>query len=239
MYAKILYLKIRREGDNQMNKRLLAKLCRSILILLLTVSMLLGAVPASNAQDGTYKAGAVRRLDGVVPDYMDYVDDSVLFQLPDSIKPEDEISVIITVDVISLLDAYEKTDKTISLSAYVLSDEAAQIQSRIDGRKAEILSALDELGVAYTTGQDYETLLAGFELILQASDFEAACKALGEGEDAIVGEVTRPPRLSWWKMWSTYSIPAFSTAPRFPTTAPVWWWPFWTPAWILPILRSR
>ena len=172
-----------------MNKRLLAKLSRSILILLLTVSMLLGAVPASNAQDGTYKAGGIQRLDGVEPDYMDYVDDSVLFQLPDSIKPEDEISVIITVDVISLLDAYEKTDKTMSLSAYVLSDEAAQIQTRINGRKAEILSALDELGVAYTTGQDYETLLAGFELILQASDFEAACKALGEGEDAIVGEV--------------------------------------------------
>ena len=189
MYAKILYLKIRREGDNQMNKRLLAKLSRSILILLLTVSMLLGAVPASNAQDGTYKAGAIRRMDGVEPDYMDYVDDSVLFKLPDSIKPEDEISVIITVDVISLLDAYEKTDKTMSLSAYVLSDEAAQIQTRINGRKAEILNALDELGIAYTTGQDYETLLAGFELILQASDFEAACKALGEGEDAIVGEV--------------------------------------------------
>ena len=160
-----------------------------MLVLLLAVTMLISAIPASAVQAAVYQASGIERLEGLEVDYSEYVDDSVLFQLPDTISPEEEISVIITVDDAALLDAYEATDKTMSFSEYVLSEEAAAAKAKIEARKAEILSALDDQGIAYSTGKDYATLLSGFELVIQAGDFEATCKSLDAGENAIIGEV--------------------------------------------------
>ena len=161
-----------------------------VLVLLLAAALLLGAIPATHVQASAYQSSKIERLEGIDVDYSEFVDDSVMFQLPDTISPEEEISVIITVDVVALLDAYEATDKTMSFSEYVeSSEEAAGIKEQIGTRKAEILSTLDDQGIAYSIGEDYTTLLSGFELVIQASDFEATCKSLDAGENAIIGEV--------------------------------------------------
>ena len=174
-----------------MKKKSLVKGMRCLLILLLTAAVLFGAVPVSQAQAAEHEASYIERLDdSLAADYTEYLDSSVAFQLSDSISPEEEISVIITVDVPNLMDAYDATDKTMSFSEYVLnSEESAAIQAQIGQRKAEILAVLDSEGVAYTTGEDYCTVLSGFELLIQASDYSAACMSLGSGEQAIVGEV--------------------------------------------------
>ena len=49
-------------------------------------------------------------------------------------------------------------------------------------RSAWILAALDEQNISYTTGAEYTTLLAGFELVIRAGDFGAACKTLDMGQ---------------------------------------------------------
>ena len=98
--------------------------------------------------------------------------------------------MIITVDVANLMDAYEDTDKTMSFTEYALSSsEAAAIIAQIGEEKARILSKLDDLKIAYTTGENYSTVLSGFEIVIQAGDFGATCKALGDGEGIIVSEV--------------------------------------------------
>ena len=172
-----------------MKKETIAKVSR-VLVALLAAASFLSAVPVTQVQAATYQASHIERLEGITVDYSDFVDDSVMFQLPDTIDPDEEISVIITLDEINLMDAYEATDKTMSFSEYVLSDdEASQIIARIGERKAEILKRLDEQQIAYSTGEDYETLLCGFELLIQASDFEVTCKSLGDGEAAVIGEV--------------------------------------------------
>ena len=191
-------VKIIRERRIHMNKNALTKVSRMAVALLVAVSTFAGLVPAVPVQAAEAKeanvsnqASYIERLDdSLAADYTQYLDTSVAFQLSDSIKDDEQISVIITVDVISLMDAYEDSDKSVSFSDYVLySEEADSVRQQIAAEKTRILSALDEQMIAYETGEDYDTLVSGFELVIQAGDYAAACQSLGDGDKAIVGEV--------------------------------------------------
>lgn len=189
MYALIFERKSMEKGDRHMKKKPEFNVLRSLLILLVAAAMMLGTVPVAQAAE--YEASYIELLeDAPEMDLSQYVDSSVMFQLPDTISPNEEISVIITVDVPNLMDAYEAADKTMSFKEYALeSEEAARIEAQIAERKAAILAALDDQGVAYTTGKDYATLISGFEILIQADNFEITCKSLASGENAIIGEV--------------------------------------------------
>ena len=173
-----------------MKKMTLKKAVRSLLVLLVTAAIGLSVLPTSRAQASDYQAAYIRKLeDSLAADYSAYLNSDVVFQLSDRVSAEEEISVIITVDAATLMDAYDQTDKTMAFGEYVLSDEALEVQARIDRRQAEILTALDEQGVAYTLGESYNVLFSGFEIRIQAADYAATCMSLGDGENAIVGEV--------------------------------------------------
>ncbi|MBP3388366.1 MAG: S8 family serine peptidase, partial [Clostridia bacterium] len=175
-----------------MKNTLLTKSLRSATSVLATAAILLGTAPVVNAQESSYEASGIQRLDGLNVNYADYLDSNVAFQLPDGVADDDEISVIITVDVDTLMDAYEQTDKTMSFREYAASDEATTITEQIGARKAEILSLLDEQGVAYTTGEDYSSVLSGFEIVIKAKDYAVTCMSLEDGEKAILGEEYYP-----------------------------------------------
>ena len=90
------------------------------------------------------------------------------------------------------MDAYKTSAKTMSFGEYALdSAEAAQVRADINAKKAALLARLDEQELTYTVGEEYDTLLAGFELLITASDFGAVCGALEGDADVIVGEVYR------------------------------------------------
>ncbi|MBR5570214.1 MAG: leucine-rich repeat protein [Oscillospiraceae bacterium] len=167
------------------------KLWRPALVMLLVMVMVLSMIPVSpvQASNATKSGATINRLDDLKVDYKDYLNNSVMFQLADHIADDQEISVIITVDVPDMLTAYEQGDSTQSFAQYVLNDqEAADIQSQIAGEKAQILQKLDEAGVNYTQGLDYATLLSGFELVIQARDFDITCQSLTDGQGIIVCE---------------------------------------------------
>ncbi|MBE5939023.1 MAG: hypothetical protein E7266_01375 [Lachnospiraceae bacterium] len=131
----------------------------------------------------------IEKIEGLTGiDISQYYDNSVMFRLPESIKDDQEISVIIALDVVDLMDAYKGTDKTMSFAEYVLSDEAAEIKASIESQKSEILSNLDSKGVDYVVGENYSTVLSGFEVIIKAADFTDTCKSLTKGANVIVGE---------------------------------------------------
>ncbi len=164
--------------------------------MLLALAMTAAAAPVTYAQEQEKeetgnKASYIKPMgDSLTVDYSAYLDDEKVFRLPDTIRDDEEISVIITLDVVNLLDAYEGTDKVMSLQEYALSSpEAAEIQSQIAAQKAQVLAGLDELGISYRTGEDYATLLSGFELLITARDFAKTCSVLSAGQDAIIGEV--------------------------------------------------
>ncbi len=171
-------------------RKIQTHIVKAIALVILAVAVLLGTVMMPQARASSYQASYVEKLDGVSIDISEYLDNSVMFQLPDTVKDDQEISVIITVDVINLMDAYEKTDKSITFSEYALtSSDAADIQAQIRDEKARILAKLDEQNVCYTVGDEYNVILSGFEILIEAADFDMTCKALGEGEGIIVSEV--------------------------------------------------
>ncbi|MBR6562375.1 MAG: leucine-rich repeat protein [Clostridia bacterium] len=144
------------------------------------------AAPSVNAlENDSY----IQRLDGLTFDHMQYVDNSVMFRLPDGIGDDEEISVIVTVDSATVMDAYENSDKTMSIGEFAQkSDEARFVRQSVFNERAKMLSKLESVKVDYTVGEIYDTVLCGFEIIISAGDFEKAGRALGDGKNLIVGE---------------------------------------------------
>ena len=191
VYCKY-YVKKKRKAIEHMKKINKVKMLRSSLICLIVAAMLVGYLPAPIGQVSGYDSGPHIQLMENAPklDLQDYLDQSVMFQLPANIKDDENISVIITVDENNLMDAYEATDKTMSFTDYALeSQEAADLRSNIAAQKAEVLAELDRNGIAYSLGHDYDTLISGFEIEIVAADFDATCKSLKDGQGIIVSEV--------------------------------------------------
>ena len=176
-----------------MNKSALMKVSRSMIALLMAVAMFVGAVPVVPVQASAYHASYIKKLDNsLASDYKEYLNDSNVFQLADHIQEDEEISVIITLPVTSLMDAYEESDKTMSFSDYALqSEEAAALRQQMAREEEAILAVLDEKAITYQVGEHYDTLVSGFELVIQAADYSATCQSLTEGAQATVGEVYR------------------------------------------------
>ncbi len=172
-----------------MKKKNLFRSTQAWLVILLVVVMVVGIAVMPHAQAADYRASYIDRMDNVSVNYQDYLDSSVMQSLPESIKDDQQISVIVLLDQPSIMDAYNNSDKTVSLEEFALNGaEAEKIRTQIAGQKAQILQTLDEKNVAYTQGEEYDTLLSGFELVIKAGDFNATCKSLGEGNGIIVSE---------------------------------------------------
>ena len=182
-----------RKAIEQMKKKSKFNLLRTSLICLLAASIVIGGLSFSKGQASVYGASHIQKLENApTVDIREYLDNSVLFQLPDTVADDEEISVIITVDENNLMDAYEATDRVMSFQDYALySEEAAQLRQNIEEQKDEILKQLDQQGISYTLGHDYATLLSGFEIEILAKDFNATCKSLKDGQGIVVSEEYR------------------------------------------------
>lgn len=188
-----------------MKKKVLARVFKSVTSLLCISAILadslavsaapstigyLSAIESSDKGDSEFDASFIQSLDDLGLSFTDYLDSSVMFKLPDNVKDDDEISVIITVDVVNIMDAYEGTDKTMSFSEFALNSEAADnIRADIAKEKKEFLDKLNKNGIKYTEGEDYDTLLSGFEILIKAGDFKTTCQSLNKGSNVMVGEV--------------------------------------------------
>ncbi|MBP3376469.1 MAG: leucine-rich repeat protein [Clostridia bacterium] len=121
-----------------------------------------------------------------------YLNSSVMYKLPDTVKDTDDISIIIRTQSTSLLDAYDAGDMDMSFPEYAYSDEADRVAAGILDEKKEILSSVDGAKIDYTLGADYKAIFGGFEVVIKAADFESLCKAVGNRATVIVGEEYKP-----------------------------------------------
>ncbi|MGN0999524.1 MAG: leucine-rich repeat protein [Faecousia sp.] len=177
-----------------MKKKNCIRILRPLMVALLALSILVGVIAMPRAQASGYQASSIEKLDGSLSvDYTQYLDSSKTFRLPNTVSDDQEISVIITLDVTTLLDAYDETDKSVSFAEFALeSQKASEIKAQISEKKANILASLEDSRIACSTGEDYSVLLSGFEIRIQAGDFDAVCKSLGKGTGVIVSEVYKP-----------------------------------------------
>ena len=117
-----------------------------------------------------------------------FLDSSVMYKLPDTVKDTDDISVIIRVKETSLLDAYEAGGGSLSFTEYAYSDAAELVTDKILAEKEALLSSFDEQDFDYSVGADYKAIFGGFEVVIKAGDFEALCKTVGDRAKVIVGD---------------------------------------------------
>ncbi len=157
----------------------------SVMVLSVAAALIVWLIPGSSGS-----MGGIRPLDGsIITNRDDYLDPSVMYKLPETVKDTDDISVIIEVKEEPLLEQYKDAAGTQSFTDYAFSDEASAVRDRIAAEKAALLADLDRAKLTYKTGADYSSVLSGFEITIKAADFEAVCKTIGNRANPIVGEV--------------------------------------------------
>ena len=173
-----------------MNKKRLTKVAQRVVVALAAVTLLFCAVWTPQAEASGYHASYIKQNNDLNVNYKDFLDGDVVKELPDTVKDDDTISVIILLDVINVMDAYEESDKTMSFRDYALfSEDAKTIEKQVASQQAAYLEKLDAEGIEYTvTGLTYSTLLTGFELHITARDFAKVCDQLDKGMDIMVSE---------------------------------------------------
>ncbi len=130
--------------------------------------------------------------DKIQNNIQNYLDGSNVYQLAPSVKDDDEISLIVMVDAYSLLEGYNASGAKVNFSEYAATPEAKALASNILNENKKITELLDQSGVAYTVGEQYNTVISGFEINLKAKDFETVGKLLAPYASVIVGDVYEP-----------------------------------------------
>ena len=213
-------------------KKAFTKVSTSILVILLTVMMLFN-VATDAVGGGVQAAGYIKKLTSVDTNYKSFVNGDVAFELPSTVKDDDIISVIVMLNTPSLLETYNANGQ-LTFTQYVFSEEANQLRESVTADKNKISEKLNSLGIKHSTGAEYETVLTGYEVLIEARYFKNLCEVLGDTRQAVVGEVYKPAETQLVEM-----TPVFSTPPHSDTMARVSSLRCLTPVLTTPTMRSR
>ena len=107
---------------------------RVLTALLAMVMMLSTMLTVHMSATGTTYYGtspSIQQVSGLDIGLENLYDKSVTYKLPDTVKADFDISVIIETKSSTLLDAYDKSGSSLSFGEYVLTDEAAAIREKI------------------------------------------------------------------------------------------------------------
>ncbi len=162
--------------------RFVTILLAALMVLSLSVAVVVNLLPDKTSANG------INRINGIVSNRDDYLDGSVMYKLPETVKETDDISVIIEVKEKSLLEHY-KDVQGMPFTEYAFTADADAVRDRIAAEKKALLADFDKAQLKYTAGADYAAVLSGFEVVIKAGDFEALCKTVGDRANPIVGEV--------------------------------------------------
>ena len=168
-----------------MNKKILTKVSSSLVIIAMAVAILLANVLPAYGET----AEGIKQVYNIDTNYQQYLDGSVAYQLPETVKDDQEISVIIMMSESAIIDAYEKSDKSMTLAEFSLSEQGVAIRSEVSAQKNALIAKLNEKNISYSVGLSYDTIFTGFEIIIKAGDFADACSLLENGQTPVVGEV--------------------------------------------------
>ena len=171
-----------------MKKNFWCKLIACALVVTMASSFMVGLL-LRNGPEALAMSG-IRRYEGDLDtNWEKYLDGSVAYQLPSTVKDTDDISLIVRVQQAPLLDTYRDADTDLSFTEYAASEEAAEVRARIAAEKEALLKDLDAISLSYERGADYSAVLSGFEIVIKAGDFETVCKTFGDRATTIVSEV--------------------------------------------------
>ena len=111
-----------------MKKKRNALVSSRILMALLAVAMIFSFAASTLGTTVAADTSVFKKNNGIYTDYKSYLDGSVVQALPSTVSENETISVIVKLDTPSLLQAYNETDKSMSFTDYVNTEEAAKNQ---------------------------------------------------------------------------------------------------------------
>ncbi len=118
----------------------------------------------------------------------DFFDSSVVYRLPETVSSQDDVSVIVTMDTQTVLDAYRNSDSNKEFKEYSTTKEAKKIAERVKFDANQLITQIDKSGISYSLGNRYDTILSGFEVTVKAKDFDKLDSLLGNKATLIVGD---------------------------------------------------
>ena len=172
-------------NSRKMNKKAITRLLILVTVLSLAVSVFASGDPKTLANS------CITQLENgsLNLNTEQFLDSSVVHQLPESIKKDQIISLIVQTQQASLLDVYEQGDQKQEFPQFAVSEEASAIRSAIQQEKQSLLNALDDAGISYRTGADYSAVVSGFEIEITAGDFEFISRLFAGKANTYISEV--------------------------------------------------
>ncbi len=161
-------------------------LCSALVIVLLMV--MLFSMSASAITGTLIKADYIKELYSLDTGYENFLNSAVMYRLPDTIKDDDVISVIVMMDDPSLIETYKEGDAQ-TFTEYVYSSAGDALRRAVKSERRTLTGRLDELGIEYSTGAEYATVLTGYELLIEARYYDEVVDILGDSAQAVIGEV--------------------------------------------------
>ncbi len=152
-----------------------------------------GSVSASGGNGGNKSSSSVSDVmkikDGTVDlNSSSYFDSSAVYKLPDTVQPSDDVSIIVEMNVETVKDAFDKTMTGGTLKDFVGTKSAEKTSAKIASKRKNFYDKLDGAGIDYVIGEEYDTLLGGFEITIKASDFKKVTEVLPEDTEYVVSE---------------------------------------------------
>ncbi len=175
---------MKKSANKKTTKRVGLKLLVSTVTLAMALLMITSAFPLKSAAEQIF-----RKNDSIYSDYKQFLDSSAVLKLPDNIRDDDIISVIVELPTNTLMSVYQGSAKTMSFNEFLTTARAERIKDEIRDAKESYLELLREQGIEHTAGADYANIFSGFEVLLKAKDFDLATSQLPNGSFAMVGEV--------------------------------------------------
>lgn len=148
--------------------------------------------PLGGLSAGAESSSVKKINDDIRTNVDEFFDDDVVTRLPDTVADGDYISLIVSIDMPTVLSSYNDAKPDMELSQYATSVEAGRISREAARKTVELKGKLDAAGIDYEAGEAYDTILSGFEITVKAKDFERVNAAVGGEAAVIVGEVYEP-----------------------------------------------
>ena len=167
-------------------KKRLTRITTSVLVIVMTLAVLLSVV--ADAVGYSESAAYIKQLDSVYTNYESYLDGSVVQKLPSTVRDDDVISIIVMTNDPCLIETYDR-DGGMTFAEYSASDAADGLRETVARDKAALTERLDGMGIEYTAGAEYVTVLTGYEISVQARYYDEIVGILGTSATAVLGEV--------------------------------------------------
>lgn len=151
-----------------------------------------GRSVSASSEQPTKETTLYRDITGAVDTRLeDYLDTSVTQKLPDTVLPGQEISVMLALaGTETILDGYDALGKTsMTVADFAVSRQGKSIATNIERENKVLQSKLNRAGLKYELGVSYNTLIGGFEVVIQADQFEKLQNAVGKSANVFVSEV--------------------------------------------------